>query len=76
MQVGDRFILRIMDEILIYEVDQIRTVLPEELKELQIVEGEDYCTLVTCTPYGVNSHRLSCLPQSRICKCKQRILQL
>lgn len=58
LEEGDRFILRVMDEILTYEVDQIRTVLPEELKELQIVEGEDYCTLVTCTPYGVNSHRL------------------
>lgn len=55
---GDRFILRVLDEVLTYEVDQIRTVLPEELKELQIVEGKDYCTLVTCTPYGVNSHRL------------------
>ena len=58
LQEGDRFILRVMDEVLTYEVDQIRTVLPEELKDLQIVEGQDYCTLVTCTPYGVNSHRL------------------
>ena len=41
-----------------YEVDQIRTVLPNELGDLAIVEGEVYCTLVTCTPYGINSHRL------------------
>ena len=41
-----------------YRVDQIRVVLPEETEELQPVEGEDYCTLVTCTPYGINSHRL------------------
>lgn len=44
--------------VLAYEVDQIRTVLPDEVKELQIVPGADYCTLVTCTPYGINSHRL------------------
>lgn len=58
MEVGDQFVIRVLDEVLTYEVDQIRTVLPEETKELEIVEGEDYCTLVTCTPYGVNSHRL------------------
>ena len=50
--------LRVLDETLTYEVDQIRTVLPNELGDLAIVEGEDYCTLVTCTPYGINSHRL------------------
>lgn len=55
---GDLFMIRILDEILTYEVDQIRIVEPHEVEELQIVEGEDYCTLVTCTPYGVNSHRL------------------
>ena len=58
MQEGDRFVLRTLDEILTYEVDQIRKVLPEVTKDLAITEGEDYCTLVTCTPYGVNSHRL------------------
>lgn len=56
--VGDTFLLRILDEELTYEVDQIRVVSPEELDELKIVEGKDYCTLVTCTPYGINSHRL------------------
>ena len=55
---GDRFILRVLDDTLTYEVDQVHTVLPEEMDELEIVEGEDYCTLVTCTPYGVNTHRL------------------
>ena len=56
--VGDEFILRVLDETLTYEVDQIRTVLPYELDELAIEEGQDYCTLVTCTPYGINTHRL------------------
>ena len=58
LETGDIFMLRVLDEILTYEVDQIRTVLPNELDDLAIVEGEDYCTLVTCTPYGINSHRL------------------
>ena len=53
-----RFILTILNETLTYEVDQIRIVLPEETDDLAIVEGEDYCTLITCTPYGVNSHRM------------------
>ena len=56
--VGDSFIIRVLDETLTYEVDQIRIVLPEELSDLEIEEGKDYCTLVTCTPYGVNTHRL------------------
>ena len=55
---GDIFILRILGETLTYEVDQILIVKPEETSALQIEEGKDYCTLVTCTPYGVNSHRL------------------
>lgn len=55
---GDVFLLQILDETLAYEVDQILTVKPEEVEALQIVPGEDYCTLVTCTPYGVNTHRL------------------
>lgn len=58
LETGDVFMLRVLDETLTYEVDQIRTVLPNELGDLTIVEGEDYCTLVTCTPYGINSHRL------------------
>ena len=55
---GDVFMLRVLDEILTYEVDQILIVEPQETDSLQIVEGEDYCTLVTCTPYGINTHRL------------------
>lgn len=55
---GDTFMMRVLDETLTYEVDQIRTVLPEDVKDLNIEEGKDYCTMVTCTPYGVNTHRL------------------
>ena len=55
---GDIFLLRILDEVLTYEVDQILIVEPQEVEALQIVEGQDYCTLVTCTPYGINTHRL------------------
>ena len=55
---GDVFYLEILDEILAYQVDAINVVLPHETEQLQIVNGEDYCTLVTCTPFGVNTHRL------------------
>ncbi len=55
---GDLFFLQVLDETLSYEVDQIRIVEPQELSDLQIEAGKDYCTLVTCTPYGVNTHRL------------------
>ena len=55
---GDTFLLRILDEVLTYEVDQILIVEPQETGALKIEEGKDYCTLVTCTPYGINTHRL------------------
>lgn len=55
---GDIFIMRILDETLTYEVDQILIVEPYRIDSLGIEEGMDYCTLVTCTPYGVNTHRL------------------
>ena len=58
MEPGDVFYVQIMDETLSYEVDQIRKVLPENTKDLAIEKGADYCTLVTCTPYGINTHRL------------------
>ena len=58
MAEGDTFKLYVLGETLTYEVDQIRIVLPDELNDLKIEEGQDYCTLFTCTPYGVNSHRL------------------
>lgn len=55
---GDVFYLRVLDENLAYQVDEINTVLPHESELLEIAEGEDYCTLVTCTPFGINTHRL------------------
>lgn len=58
LAVGDTFLLRVLDEVLAYEVDQILIVEPEQVDALGIVPGEDYCTLVTCTPYGINTHRL------------------
>lgn len=56
--IGDDFIIRVLDEVLTYEVDQIRIVLPNELNDLKIEQEKDYLTLVTCTPYGINTHRL------------------
>lgn len=56
--VGDTFILRTLDEVLTYEVDQILIVEPNDVDALQIQKGKDLCTLVTCTPYGINTHRL------------------
>ena len=58
LDIGDLFTLQIMDETLTYEVDRFNRVLPHEMDLLTIEEGKDSCTLVTCTPYGVNSHRL------------------
>lgn len=58
MLIGDVFTLRILNDVLTYEVDQILTVLPQELDALNVVKGEDLCTLITCTPYGINTHRL------------------
>ena len=58
MTEGDTFVLRVLDETLTYEVDQILVVEPHDTEALQIEENMDYCTLVTCTPYGINSHRL------------------
>jgi sortase A len=58
MEVGDTFLLRVLDEVLTYEVDQLLIVEPQVTEDLLIVEGEDLCTLITCTPYGINSHRM------------------
>lgn len=58
LEEGDLFFLHVLGKTLTYEVDQILTVEPDELEALEIVPGQDYCTLVTCTPYGINSHRL------------------
>ena len=58
MEEDDLFVIRVMDRVMTYMVDQILIVLPEEMDGLAIDPDEDYCTLVTCTPYGINSHRL------------------
>lgn len=58
LESGDLFVLQVLNETLTYEVDQILIVEPEDTSALLPVAGQDYCTLVTCTPYGINTHRL------------------
>ena len=58
MEVGDTFTITVLDRTITYQVDQIKVVRPDEINDIQIVPGEDLCTLLTCTPYGINSHRL------------------
>ncbi len=58
LEEGDLFTVTVLDQVLTYEVDQISIVLPSEFENLYIEPGEDYCTLMTCTPYGINTHRL------------------
>ena len=58
LEEGDRFVLHVLDRDLAYQVDQIRVVEPKELSNLKIIPGQDYATLVTCTPYAINTHRL------------------
>ena len=58
LQEGDTFTITVLDRLLTYEIDQILIVEPEQVDALAITPGEDYCTLVTCTPYGINTHRL------------------
>ena len=58
LEVGDTFILTVLNRTLTYQVDQIKVVNPDEIDDIYIVEGSDLCTLLTCTPYGINSHRL------------------
>ena len=58
MELGDVFTITILDRTMTYQVDQIKVVNPNEIDEVHIIEGEDHCTLLTCTPYGINSHRL------------------
>ena len=55
---GDTFTITVLDQTVTYEVDQIRIVLPTDLSNLNIERGRDYCTLITCTPYGINTHRM------------------
>jgi sortase A len=58
MEIGDTFQIIILDQTLTYQVDQVKVITPTEVEDLQMVEGADYCTLFTCTPYGINTHRL------------------
>ena len=58
LEMGDTFTITVLDRVLTYEVDKISIVLPTETDELKIAEGKDYVTLMTCTPYGINTHRL------------------
>lgn len=58
MEVGDTFTITVMGRVVTYQVDQILVVEPNEVDAIRIIEGEDHCTLLTCTPYGINSHRL------------------
>ena len=58
MELGDTFTITVLDRMITYQVDQIKVVHPDEIDDVQIVPGEDLCTLLTCTPYGINSHRL------------------
>ena len=58
LEMGDTFEIIVLDQLLTYQVDQIKIITPFEAEDLQIVEGKDYCTLFTCTPYGINTHRL------------------
>ena len=55
---GDTFTLSILNETYTYEVDQVHVVLPDDLSNLNILPGQDLCTLITCTPYGINTHRM------------------
>ena len=58
MEIGDTFQIVVLDQVLTYQVDFIKTIEPTDVADLQIIEGGDYCTLFTCTPYGINTHRL------------------
>ena len=58
LEKGDTFQIIVLDQILTYQVDFIKVIIPTDVSDLQIIEGGDYCTLFTCTPYGINTHRL------------------
>ena len=58
VELGDTFKVTVLDQVLTYQVDQIKIIEPNKMEDLMIVEGKDYCTLFTCTPYGINTHRL------------------
>ena len=58
LEIGDTFQIKVLDQVLTYQVDQVKVITPQEYNDLLIVDGMDYCTLFTCTPYGINTHRL------------------
>ena len=58
MEIGDTFQIIVLDQVLTYQVDSIKIIEPNDVSDLQIIDGGDYCTLFTCTPYGINTHRL------------------
>lgn len=58
LEPGDTFQITVLDQVLTYQVDQVKVITPTEVEDLLIAEGKDYCTLFTCTPYGINTHRL------------------
>ena len=58
LEPGDTFQITVLDQLLTYQVDQVKVITPTEVEDLLIAEGKDYCTLFTCTPYGINTHRL------------------
>ena len=58
LEIGDTFQIIVLDQVLTYQVDYIEVIEPTDISDLQIIEGGDYCTLFTCTPYGINTHRL------------------
>lgn len=58
LESGDTFQITVLDQVLTYQVDQVKVITPTEVEDLLIAEGKDYCTLFTCTPYGINTHRL------------------
>ncbi|MBE7064983.1 MAG: class C sortase [Ruminococcaceae bacterium] len=58
MEIGDTFMITVLGRTVTYQVDQIKVVRPNDVNDIRIIEGEDLCTLLTCTPYGINSHRL------------------
>lgn len=74
LKTGDLFYLYTLDRTLAYEVDQVQTVLPYEMNALKIAQGRDYVTLLTCTPYGINSHRL--LVRGRRTACHEQQAEL
>ena len=58
LEIGDTFVIKILDRTITYKIDQILVVVPQKIDDLYVEKGKDMCTLITCTPYGINTHRL------------------